>query len=176
MQTQVQKEKSMRLGSGVLKINKVNVWLIRWATLDTEIQTAQIIADNGKLPPRQRLKSATFKATLLEINLENLKKIFGWELTTLEADSNTETNKKRKVLTYDDFIKALELYPLEFLNESDWKKFGVRFFKAYANNSISLNFPSDEELDRTMELPVEFEAFPNEQGKMFEIIDEQDVE
>lgn len=175
MQTTVQKEKSMRLGSWVLKINNLNLWLLRWATLDTEIQTAQIVADNGKLPPRQRLKTATFKATLLEINLDNLKKIFGWELTTVEADSWAWT-KKRKVLTYDDLLKALELYPLEFLNETDWKKFGVRFFKAYAKNSISLNFPSDEELDKTMELPVEFEAFPNEEGKMFEIIDEQDVE
>jgi hypothetical protein len=51
--------------------------LIRSAEFSSELKVAQIIADNGKLPPRRKLSSATFKATLLEIDLDNMKKIFG---------------------------------------------------------------------------------------------------
>jgi len=175
MQTQVQKEKSVRLGNWVLKINNVNVWLIRSAEFSSELKVAQIIADNGKLPPRRKLSSATFKATLLEIDLDNMRKIFGWELTTVPEDQ-WQGIKKKKVLTYDDLIKAIDLYPVEFMNDSEGKKFGIKFFKAYAKSSIALNFPSDEELDKTMELPIEFEAFPNDDNKLFEIIDEQNVD
>lgn len=174
MQTTVQNEKTVRMWSWILKINDINVWLLNWATLETEILTAQIIADNGKLPPRKKMKSATFKATLLEVNLENLKKIFGWELTTVPADSQTGT-KKRLVITYDELIKALELFPVSFVNTIEDKWFWIKFFKAYSSNNITLNFPSDEELDKTMELPVEFQAFPDDNGKLFEIFDEQAV-
>ena len=174
MQTTVQNEKSVRMWSWILKINDINVWLLVWATLETEIITAQIVADNGKLPPRKKIKSATFKATLLEINLENMKKIFGGELTTVPADPQTNT-KKRLVITYDELIKALELFPITFVNTIEEKWFWIKFFKAFCSSNIVLNFPSDEELEKTMELPIEFQAFPDDNWKLFEIFDEQDV-
>lgn len=174
MQT-VQKEESVRLGNGVLKINNINVGLLKDAGVEVENVTAQIKAHNGKLPPRQKINSVKFKATMIEFNLENIKKVFGWSLTTVPEDSSAGT-LKRKVLTYDDLIRAIEMYPIEFVNtNADGKKFGIKIFKGYATNSMSFNFPDDEDLEATIELPIEFGAYPDENNKYFEIFDEQDV-
>ncbi len=52
MQTQVQNEESVRLWSWILKVNWVNVWLLKEASIELDTAVAQIKADNGKLPPR----------------------------------------------------------------------------------------------------------------------------
>lgn len=176
MQTQVQKEKSIRLWHWILKVNGVNIWALQDAWIEVEQQTAEIKFKNSKLPPRRKISNVKFKATMVEFNFENIKKIFGWELTTVEADS-LKWIKKRKVLTYDDVLRVIEMYPIEFENtDGAWKKFWIKIFKAYATNSINFTFPSDDELDKTIELPIEFGAFPDENNKYFEMFDEQDVE
>lgn len=177
MQTQVQKEDSVRLWNWVLKVNNVNIGLVKDAGLETETLVGQIKGHNGKLPPRLKLNWVKFKATMLEINFENLQKIFGWELTTIEGVSNTDNpGKTRKIITYDDLIKAITMYPVEFINtNANGEKFGVKIFQAYATNGLSLPFPSDEDLEASMEVPIEFGAYPNENNQYFELIDEQDV-
>lgn len=177
MQTAVQKEDSVRLWSWILKVNNVNIGLVKDAWLETETLVWQIKAHNGKLPPRQKLNWVKFKAIMLEINLENLQKIFGWELTTIDWVSNTDNpGKTRKVITYDDLIRAITMYPVEFINtNADWEKFWVRIFQAYALNGLTLPFGSDEELEASMEVPIEFGAYPNVDNKYFEVIDEQDI-
>lgn len=174
MQTWVLKEKSIRLWHWILKVNGVNIWALQDAGLEVEQQTAEIKFKNSKLPPRRKISNVKFKATMVEFNFENIKSIFGWELTTVEASSG---KNKRKVLTYDDVLRAIEMYPVEFENiDSSWKKFGIKIFKAYATNSLNFTFPGDDELDKTIELPIEFGAHPNEDNKFFEMFDEQDVE
>jgi hypothetical protein len=49
-----------------------------------------------------------------------MKKIFGGELTTVPADTQAGT-KKRLVITYDELIKALELFPITFINTIEEK-------------------------------------------------------
>lgn len=174
MQTQVQKESSIRLWHWILKVNGVNIWALQEAGLEVEQQTAEIKFSNSKLPPRRKITNVKFKATMVEFNFENIKSIFGWELTTVDAQA---WEKKKKVLTYDDVLRAIELYPIEFVNtDAEGKKFGIKIFKAYATNSLNFTFPSDEELDKTIELPIEFGAYPNEDNKYFEMFDEQDVD
>lgn len=254
MQTQVQKENSVRLWNWVLKVNNVNIGLVKDAGLETETLVGQIKGHNGKLPPRQKLNGVKFKATMLEINFENLNQIYGWDFSSIAgtpvavtneahgvgwvigtpiklnnkngdnsvvasisikawastlvlntdyrvyvADGNnwekgftyiiplttqtlaitanyTYTPFEKKVITYNDLIKAITMYPVEFINtDANGKEFGVRIFQAYATNGLSLSFASDEELEASMEVPIEFGAYPNENNQYFEIIDEQDV-
>ncbi len=175
MQTTVQKEESVRLGNGILKINDINIGALKGAGIEVEQITAQLKFSNAKLKPRSKIKDVKFKATMVEINLDNLKKIFGGELSTVTADTST-TGNERKVLTYDDFLRVIETYPLVFENtDSKGKKFGVKIFQAYATNSINFTFPDDEDLEATIELPIEFGAYPNDDNKYFEIFDEQAI-
>lgn len=75
----------------------------------------------------------------------------------------TAGTPERKVLTYDDLIRAIAMYPIEFTNtDADGKKFGIKIFKAYATNSMAFDFPDDEDLESTIELPIEFGAYPDE--------------
>lgn len=173
MQTTVQNEKSVRLGNGVLKVNNVNVGLIKDASLEVTRLTAVIKAHNGKLPPREKTESVMFRATLMEINMVQLNQIYGGELTTVAAAWEVPA---RKVLTYDDLIRAITLYPVEFENtDADGKKFGIKLFNAYATNSLAMTFPEDDNLEATVEVPVEFGAYVNEDNQFVEIYDEQDM-
>jgi hypothetical protein len=75
MQTTAQSVSSIRYGSGVLKINGVNIGLLDKAKLDASFDTIEIKASNGRLPPRKKIKEAIFTADLYEINLQNLQAI-----------------------------------------------------------------------------------------------------
>lgn len=90
----------------------------------------------------------------------------------------TYTPYVSKKITYDDFINLVSMYTVEFTNtDSNWKIFSVKIYKAYATNSLSLPFTWDQELDKNMQIPIEFGAYPDStQGnKYFEIVDEQSV-
>ena len=77
MHTSAQNVRSIRLGSGIMYINNVNVGLLEAAELDTTKNVLQVKADNGKLPPRVKLEKVLFKANLYEINLANFDLIDG---------------------------------------------------------------------------------------------------
>ncbi len=174
MQTQVQNSKAVRLGNGVLKINWTNIWMIKDASFEVDTVSAQIIGHNAKLDPRTKIKEAKLKATIMEINIDNLKTLLGWELSTVAAADNTETWNDRKVLTFDDLIHALTSFPLEFINtDENSKVWWVKLFKAYVNNGLNLSFPGDEDLENVVEFPVEFTGIADSNNKVFEIIDEQ---
>lgn len=254
MQTQVQSAESVRLGNWVLKVDGVNIWLLKDASLEVDTAIGQIMGHNWKLPPRQKIKGVKFKATFQEIHLENINKVFGWEFSSVAGDpvnvtweahgtgwvvwepikllnkngagtevtsivvkadgvalvldtdykvyvadgtngekgytyiiplttqtlaitaDYTYTPYAKKVITYDDVIKAITMYPVEFLNtDENWKVFGVKIFQAYASNSLSMSFAWDDDLENSSEIPVEFGAYPNDNNQYYEIIDEQDV-
>jgi len=254
MQTQVQKPESIRLWSGVFKIDWVNIWVMKDAGLEATTLIWQIKWHNGKLPPRQKLDWLKFKGTMIEINLENVNKVFGWEFSSvawnpvvvtweshgtgwvvwtpfklnnkngdntivasitikagwsalvLNTDYRTYvwdwvngelwytyivpltaqtlaitadytyTPYAKKVITYDDLIRVISMYPIEFINtDANGKQFWVKIFQAYATNSINFNFPSDDDIEASLELPMEFWAYPDSNNKYYEIIDEQDV-
>lgn len=169
-------EKEVRMGNGILKIQNVDMGLLKDVSFEVETKTGTPPFHNGKLKPRGKISDLKFKATFGQINFDNLKKIFGGELTTAEADVSKGL-KKRKILTFDDVIRKITTYPLEFFGtDEDGNKFGLRIFDAYAISHINWTFPDDYDMEATLELPVEFGAYPNENGKYFELIDEQTIE
>lgn len=89
MHTSAQNVRSIRLGSGVMYINNVNVGLLEAAELDTTKSVLQVKADNGKLPPRVKLEKVLFKANLYEIDLANFDLIDGVGTGSLVAGSST---------------------------------------------------------------------------------------
>lgn len=176
MQNNVQKPDSVRLWNWSLLVDWINIWLVEDAWLEVTETIWQVKGHNWKMPPRRKLTDVKFKATMLELNFENIKKIFWWELTTLDAASNTETWNERKVLTYDDLIRKISMYPISFENkDADWKVFWVKIFQAYSTNSMNFTFPSEDDLETSIKLPIEFWAYPDENNKYYELIDEQDM-
>jgi hypothetical protein len=91
MQTSVQKNDSVRLWSWVLKLNSVNIGLVEGVSMEVESTTAQIVAHNGQLPPRTKITGVKFKASMYEINMENLQTIFGGTQTTVNGTLQTVT-------------------------------------------------------------------------------------
>lgn len=89
MHTQAQSERSVRLGSGIIYINNINIGLLEGAELEATKNVLQIKADNGRLPPRVRLEKVTFKANLYEINLANFDLIEGVGTGSVVAGSST---------------------------------------------------------------------------------------
>ncbi len=88
-QTTVQQTSSIRMGSGVLKIDGVNVGALNAAKLDTKFSVLSIKADNAKLPAFKKIESATFSAELYEVYLPNLNKIDSFGVLTAAAGSST---------------------------------------------------------------------------------------
>lgn len=84
-QTQPQKSKAIRFGSGVLKVDGVNIWLLDNAKLLVEYNVIQIKAHNGYLPPKKKASSVKFTAELYEIDPANLYKVDGGGTVTTIA-------------------------------------------------------------------------------------------
>ena len=87
MHTTAQNERSVRLGSGIMYINNVNVGLLEGATLETTKNVLQVKADNGRLPPRVKIESVNFKASLYEVNLSNFDLLDGLGVSSTVAAS-----------------------------------------------------------------------------------------
>lgn len=257
MQTQVQKNNSIRLWNWVLTVNWVNVGLIKDAKVEIEKIIWQIVASNWKVPPRDKIKWVKFSATLLELNLENLNQIFWWTFSSTNGTALNITNEAhgtgwtvgvpikinnkngdntilnlttawavkagwsnltrntdfrdyvadgsngekwytyivpltaqttaitvtysytpltQKKITGDDLIRLISMYPVEFYNnDSNWKRFWIKLFQAYATNWMALSLAWDEELDKSWEIPIELYTYPDSNNKHYELIDEQDV-
>lgn len=74
-QTQVQKTKAIRFGSGVLKIDGTNLWLLDNAQLVVAFNVVQLRAHNGYLPVKKKIENIEFSAELYEVHLDNIQKI-----------------------------------------------------------------------------------------------------
>ena len=154
MQNTVLKPSTVRLWSGVLKVNSVNVGAIDSATFEAIFKIAQLKFKNAKMSPRKKLDEVTLKAEIVELYLPTLNQNFGWELSDILAADNTETWNDRKVLTFDDFIKLIDLYPVEFINTDDtWKIFGIRIFQGYNAWNLAFDFGDDEDLESFSKVP-----------------------
>ncbi len=89
MQTSVQNSRSIRLGSGTLSIDGVNVGALEKAKLDVTFKVLQLKADNARLTPRKSIDKVQFSANLFEILLANLEKIDGFGTATDTAGVST---------------------------------------------------------------------------------------
>lgn len=177
MQNSVLNSKSVRLWSGVLKVNWVDIWAIDSAWLDAVIKTIQLKFKNAKLDPRTQVESVSFKADMVELDMVKMNSIFGWELTTILAADNLENPwNDRKVLTFDDLITLMNTYEVSFVNtDSDGKQFGVKILKGYSVWNIAFDFGDDDDLESFSKIPLEFNGISDVTGKMFEIFDEQGI-
>lgn len=254
MQTPVQKSESIRMWNGVLKIDWVNIWALKWAWLEVSFLIAQLKFANSKLPPRKKLDQVKFNAEIVELYLDNLAKIDGiWNLTTTPGTTQTKTDESywevwtpyspikiknknwdnslivltsvkagwtvvgttsyttylwdginweiwytylifksaqtwdiqitydftpvtTKTLTYEELLKALNLYELVFENtDENGKKFWIKIYKWYSTSNLAFDFPEDDDLESIASIPVEFIGYPDDNNKVFEIFDEQAV-
>lgn len=71
-QTNVQNEKSIRLGSCILRINGTNIGALQNAKLEVEVETSQLKADNAHLLPRKKYKSVKVSCDAWEISIDNI--------------------------------------------------------------------------------------------------------
>lgn len=74
-QTQVQKQKAIRFGSGVLNVDGINLWLLDNAQLTVAYNVVQLRAHNGYLPAKKKIDAVEFTAELYEVHLDNIEKI-----------------------------------------------------------------------------------------------------
>ena len=94
MQTPVQRSESIRMWSGVLKIDGINIWALKWSWLEVSFLIAQLKFANAKLPPRKKLNEVKFKAEIVELYLNNLAKLDGiWELVDTSGELETKTDE-----------------------------------------------------------------------------------
>ena len=254
MQTPVVKSESIRMWNGVLKIDWVNIWALKWAWLEVSFLLAQLKFANSKLPPRKKLDQVKFNAEIVELYLDNLAKIDGiWDLTNTPWTTQTKTDESywevwtaytpiklknknwnnsiititsvkawwttigstsyktylwnwingeiwytylifksvqtwdiqitydvtpnaKKTLTYEELLKALNLYELVFENtDENGKKFWIKIYKWYSTSNLAFDFPEDDDLESVASIPVEFIWYPDQYNKVFEIFDEQSV-
>lgn len=177
MQNTVLNSKTVRLWSGVLKVDWVDIWAIDSAGIEATIKVTRLKFKNASLEPRTSIESVSLKAEMVELDIVKMQKIFGWELTTILAASNTENpGHDRKVLTFDDLIQLLNTYEVSFVNtDSDGKQFWVKILKGYSVWNLAFDFGDDDDLESFSKIPLEFNGMGNSSGKMFEIFDEQGI-
>jgi hypothetical protein len=88
-QTSAQKVSSIRYGSGVMRINGVNVGLINKAKLEAKYTMIEIKASNGRLPPKKKIESAIFTAELVEVDLTTINSIDTYGVLTTVSGAST---------------------------------------------------------------------------------------
>ena len=167
-------EKAVRLGSWTLTINGQDIGLVKDVEFTIVQQVARIRAHNGELPPRKKITEAKLKFTMFQIDLQKLGQLqFGQYSEQTDSDGNVT----QKILTWKDFIQAINSNILEFYTfDENNKKFGVRLPKAYIiNEETAFPFWDDYKLEESMTVQIEVAALPDDTGTLFEIIDEQDV-
>lgn len=175
MQNTVINSKSVRLWSGVLKVDWIDIGAIDSAGLDATFKVTHLKFKNAQLEPRKKLEDVTLKADMVELDIVKLQKIYWWELTTVAGADNTENAwVDRKILTFDDLINVLDTYEVTFVNtDEDGKQFGVKVLKGYSAGNLAFDFGDDDDLESFSKIPLEFKGLSDSNGKMFEIFDEQ---
>lgn len=255
MQNSVKRSESIRMWSGILKIDWVDVWALEASSLEATFLVSEIKFANAKMPPRKKLDEFIFNATIVELYLDNLAKIdwvgqlsntawastpitneakgtgwvvgrpfklnnkngantivssivikAGWSSLTagtnynsyvwdwingdlwftyivpltsnalvITADYNYTPNVSKKI-TYDDIIRLLSFYEVEFYNyDSNGKKFGIKIPKWYSSSNLSFEFPKDDDIESFAQIPVSFKWFPEANWRIFDLIDEQSI-
>jgi len=119
MNTTVEKPKTLRLGSWRLYISQNwgntwrDLWGIEWAKFTVTKSISEIVADNQKYPPEERVEEAVLSANLFEFKLEDIALLNS--NNTLEEVSWEKIDLREVVLLEKDEIwKAWT-----FLNLSD---------------------------------------------------------
>lgn len=93
MQTDVQRPKALRFGSGILELSTdnwntwVNLGALKEASLKVTFKISEIVFDNAKLPPKAKIDEAIFSAKLAEIHLANVYELMKIGVLTLTPGS-----------------------------------------------------------------------------------------
>lgn len=250
MRTNVQNEKSIRIGSWVLRKGGKNLGLFDKGTLEVNMSTLNVRASNGFLPPRQRIDKISFSAELYEIDFANFSKFssvgetekrnagnrtitgevmqktgkinIGDKITLADSNSVLATNitikhgsanvpnsdystkiedgkvvviftkaitltspitadytvadKEAIIYTIRDVIKAIDLEELTFEQvDGDGKRWKITIPRGYNTENIKLEIGHNDKLDEVMKLPISIEAYPDENGRLLIIEDEQAI-
>lgn len=73
-----------------------------------------------------------------------------------------------------DIIKVIQLEDITFENVDEFGKvFRIHIPEGYNTENMKLEFGSNDKLDEVMKLPIKIEAYPDEQGRLLIIEDEQ---
>lgn len=93
----------------------------------------------------------------------------------ITADYTYTPNASQKI-TFSDVAKLVSYYEVKFENtDENNKKFSITIPKAYSGEGLDFGFVADDAVDETMKVPITFRAFPDEDGVMIVIEDEQAV-
>jgi len=88
MQTKVQNENSLRLGSVICRVRGVDIGALANAKFTAETEVLTLAADNAKLPPRKKTTRVTLSCDSWEIDINRLKDLDGLgETTNLPSES-----------------------------------------------------------------------------------------
>ncbi|MDR0607075.1 MAG: hypothetical protein LBG52_01695 [Candidatus Peribacteria bacterium] len=99
MQTSVQKPNSIRLGSVIFEGDfgggYVNLGALKGAVLNVSISSMQLVFDNAKMEPRNKINELTLTASLYEFNLQNFNEITG--LGAFSSVDGTQTSATQSI-------------------------------------------------------------------------------
>lgn len=86
----------------------------------------------------------------------------------------TYTPHASKTYTISDVVKLVTFYEVEFINtDENGKLFRITLPKAYTGGNFEFGFASDDAIDEVMKLPLTMKAYPDDDGVMVQIYDEQ---
>jgi len=137
MQTSVQNNRSIRLGSAIMMVNWVNIGALENTKLKVEISVISLVADNAKLEPRKKITKASITADMWEINLDTLATIDG--VGTLSSVASTPISPTAEVVLASGSWASNT--PLFFAGrQSNW---GVATAISVKNGSTTLTLGTD---------------------------------
>lgn len=115
-QTTAQKEKAIRFGSGILKIDWVDIGLLDTAVLNVEYNTIAIRAHNWNIPPKKKPSAVKLTAEIYEIDPENLAKVDWGGVKSSFAGSPVN-------VTWEEITSRTVWTPIKLANaNNDWTK------------------------------------------------------
>lgn len=91
------------------------------------------------------------------------------------ADYSYTPNTK-KTITWSDVAKLIATYEATFTNtDENGKVFKVTLPEAYNSGNFDLTFASDDDVEKTAEMPIELTAYPDDTNRLIYLEDEQAV-
>ena len=111
MQTTVQNQRAIRLGSVVCRVDGQDIGALENAKFEATVETLRLVAHNARLEPRKRVTEAKLSADAWEIDVTKLPDLDGTgDLTTVTASPQTVSAEilqaTGSVATGESFILA----------------------------------------------------------------------
>lgn len=91
------------------------------------------------------------------------------------ADYSYTPNTNKKI-TWSDVAKLITTYEATFTNtDENSKVFKITIPEAYSSGNLDFSFASDDEVDKTAEMPIELTAYADATNRLMVLEDEQAV-